>query len=336
MASVRSPFVTLLQEQIWAPAGSAPTPKATPAVRSNRSYQRERIAWQRFADHGPQNAVRRRIADQNSAQQRLGVVGEHQLGVRLVDGVIDHHLEAARGDGHRIAEAGHVDAEQFELGGHVGLGKLRGTAEQAVRDDLCAGVAGADEAVAPALDRGHFADRIDAAISCGAGEIGEYAAALGDLETGFAGQLVARTHARRKDHHAGFDDGAVTQRHQDRSTLAGLDRGRADADVDVDAQLSDHPAQQRAACLVELLRHQPRGHLDYVGVQSERTQRIGGFESEQAAANDHSGRRMARRECGHRVGADRIEIVERAVALAARSIPVTRTPSRSRTWPSPA
>ena len=123
-----------------------------------------RVTGQRLADHRPQHAVRRGVADQDAAEQRLGVVGEHQLGVGLVDGVVDHHLEAVRRDAHRVAEAGHVDAEQLELGRQVGFGELRGAAEQPVRDDLGAGVAGADQAVAAALDRGHLADRVDVGI----------------------------------------------------------------------------------------------------------------------------------------------------------------------------
>jgi hypothetical protein len=36
-----------------------------------------------------------------------------------------------------------------------------------------------------------------------------------------------------------------------------------------DAEVGDHPAQQRPSCLVELLCHQPWRHLDNVGVQTE-------------------------------------------------------------------
>ena len=196
MASVRSPLVTLLHEQICAPAGSAPTPNAgTAAVGSGRRDQRQRIAGQLFADHRPQHPVRRRVADQDAAQQRLGVVGEHQLGVGLVDRVVDDDLEAVRRDAHRVAEAGHVDAEQLELGRHVGLGELRGAAEQPVRDHLGAGVAGPDQAVAAALDRGDLADRIDVGILVRAGQIGEHAAAVGDRQAGRRGP-VRRAAAR--------------------------------------------------------------------------------------------------------------------------------------------
>ncbi len=119
-------------------------------------------------------------------------------------------------------------------------------------------------------------------------------------------------------------DRAVTQRHAtdsiaDARPCAAIDDG-ADPDVHVDAEVGDHPAQQRTACLVELLGHQPRRHLDDVGVQAERAQRVGGFQAEQAATDHHADRRLARGERGHRVGADRVEVVERAIDVAARQV----------------
>ena len=121
---------------------------------------------------------------------------------------------------------------------------------------------------------------------------------------GVAGQLVAGTHTRREDHQAGIDERPVAQRHPHRVVLGGppdgpialcrLDALGADADVHGDAQLADHPAQQCAAGLVELLGHQPRRHLDDVGVQPERAQRVGGLQAEQAAADHHARRRLAR------------------------------------------
>ena len=94
----------------------------------------------------------------------------------------------------------------------------------------------------------------------------------------------------------------------------------ADADVHRDAQLGDHPAQQCAAGLVELLGHQPRRHLDDVGVQAERAQRVGGLQAQQTAADDHARRRVAGVEGAQRVGADRVEIVEGAVDVARRQV----------------
>ena len=58
------------------------------------------------------------------------------------------------------------------------------------------------------------------------------------------------------------------------------------AGVHGDAELLDVPDQRGAAGVVELHRHQPRRHLDDVGLQAELDQRVGGLEAEQAAA-DH-------------------------------------------------
>ncbi len=88
----------------------------------------------------------------------------------------------------------------------------------------------------------------------------------------------------------------------------------------VDAEVGDHPAEQGAARLVELLGHQPRSHLDDMGVQPERAQRISGFQPEQATADHHADRRTASDEGRLRVGADRVEVVEGAVDVAARQV----------------
>ena len=88
----------------------------------------------------------------------------------------------------------------------------------------------------------------------------------------------------------------------------------------VDAEVGDHPAEQCTTRLVELLGHQPRRHLDDMGVQPERAQRISGFQPEQAAADHHTDRRTTRGEGGLRIGADRVEVVERAVDVAARQV----------------
>ena len=85
MASLRSPLVTLLHEQICAMSGRAPTPNPRPRRGSGRCDQRRGSAGSSLADHRPQHAVGRRIADQDATEQRLGIVGEHEFGVGLVD-----------------------------------------------------------------------------------------------------------------------------------------------------------------------------------------------------------------------------------------------------------
>ena len=72
--------------------------------------------------------------------------------------------------------------------------------------------------------------------------------------------------------------------------------------------------------LIELLGHQSRRHLDDVRRQAEGAQRVGGFQTEQATADDDSDRCVARVEGTLRIGADRVEVIESAVDMAARQI----------------
>ena len=102
--------------------------------------------------------------------------------------------------------------------------------------------------------------------------------------------------------------------------LHGLDRFGADVDAHRDAQFGDHPAQQRAAGLVDLLVHQSRRPLDDVGAQPEPAQRVGGFQAEQAAADHDTDRRVARGEGAKGVVADRVEVVKGAVDVAGRQV----------------
>ena len=111
----------------------------------------------------PQRRVRGRVADQDAAQQRLRVVGDAPVWRRSLGRVVEHDLEAPSVAPMRVAEAGHVDAEQLELGRQVRARELRRAAEQTVGDHLGGGVARRDQPVAAALDRGHLADRVDVA-----------------------------------------------------------------------------------------------------------------------------------------------------------------------------
>ena len=173
--------------------------------------QRQRITRQLARDHRAQHAVGGCIADQDAAEQRLGVIGEHQLGVGLLHRVVDDDVEAVGGAPLRVSEAGDVDAEELELRGHVGVTELGLTPEQAVGDHLGAGVAGADQAVAASFDRGHLADRIDAGIACHTCGIGQDPTALRQLQTGLPTQFVARPDACCEDHQAGLQTAAVVE-----------------------------------------------------------------------------------------------------------------------------
>ena len=83
--------------------------------------------------------------------------------------------------------------------------------------------------------------------------------------------------------------------------------------MDVDTQAADHPAQQRTAGLVELDRHQPGRHLDDMRRHPERAQCVGRFQAQQTAPDDDGVAGAAHRERRAHIGADRIEVVQRAV-----------------------
>lgn len=93
----------------------------------------------------------------------------------------------------------------------------------------------------------------------------------------------------------------------------GLNGFGASANMDGDPEVSDHASEQGAAGLVDLLGHQSGHHLDDVRLQPELAQRIGGFESQKAASDDHSGVGVSRVQCVLGAGADRVEVVEGAV-----------------------
>ncbi len=81
-------------------------------------------------------------------------------------------------------------------------------------------------------------------------------------------------------------------------------------------ELGDHPGQQPAAGLVDLSGHQARHHLNDVCFQPKLAQSVGGFQSQQAAADHHTGGivTVVTGELGG--GADRVEVVQRAVDVA--------------------
>ncbi len=77
--------------------------------------------------------------------------------------------------------------------------------------------------------------------------------------------------------------------------------------VHADTQRLDARLQRRAAGIVQLHRHQPRGELDHVGFQAERLECVGRFQAEQASADHHT---AACAGCGR---ANAVEILEGAV-----------------------
>ena len=114
------------------------------------------------AQHGAQGGVGRGVADEDAAEQGLGIVGGDDLLVDAAGGVGVDDLERVLGAGEGVAEAGDVDAGELELGGGVEAGEGRVAAVQPVRDDFGHRVGRGHEAQAHAAEVGDLADRPDA------------------------------------------------------------------------------------------------------------------------------------------------------------------------------
>ncbi len=264
------------------------------------------------ADHGAQDAVRRRVADQDAAEQleaAVVVLLDDELLVDAGHRVSEDQLQAVVARAEGVAEGGDVDAEQLELGGHVGAGEGTGrAAEEGVDDDLGHRVAGRDQAVHPAARRGALADRPDVLVRAAALLVDQHAAALGDVEAGLAGDRVAGADAGGEDDQVEGQGVLVLELDAgDLPVGVAVDQLGHHAGVDGEAELLDVPLEGRATGVVDLHRHQPRRHLDHVGLHAELVQRVGRLQAEQSTTDDRAGPRALRRL------ADRLEVLDRAV-----------------------
>ena len=259
------PAETLLQEHRMASSGSSVSGGVAAAGRGEVGAG---LGGQLAAEHGAQGGVGRGVADEDAAEQGLGVVGDDDLLVDAAGGVGVDDLERVLGAGEGVAEAGDVDAGELELGGGVEAGEGRVAAVQAVGDDLGHRVGGGHEAQAHAAEVGDLADRPDAGDLRGAVVGDDDAAALAELELlrcalCGAEQLVAGPHADRDDHEVGVDDPAVG--HEDAGDLAvvvGEDLGGEHPAVDGEALGLDEPAERLPGALVQLGVHEPRRAVD--------------------------------------------------------------------------
>ena len=132
------------------------------------------------------------VADEDAAEQGLGIVGGDDLLVDAAGGVGVDDLERVFGAGESVAEAGDVDAGELELGGGVEAGEGRVAAVQPVRDDFGHGVGRGHEAQAHAAEVGDLADGPDAGDLRGAAVVDDDAAARAELE-----RLLCALGARR-------------------------------------------------------------------------------------------------------------------------------------------
>jgi len=98
--------------------------------------------------------------------------------------------------------------------------------------------------------------------------------------------------------------------------LNGFNGFGARPDVYGDPEFGDHPGQQRAPALVDLLGHQSRHHLDDVCLQPELAQRIRSLESQQSATDHHPRIGVTGLQRALGTGADGVEVVKRAIHMA--------------------
>jgi len=265
-----------------------------------RQDQRGRIGRQldavlRVLQQGVVVAV---VTDQHRAEHGLAIGGYHQSTVAGT-GLVDETVTARAGCGAvGIADGADVDAEQLELGRHVGaveglvgfLGQLRGdTARHAV--------ARCNQAEHAAVPAGALADGEDRRIRGAAFAVDHDAAARSDLQLRDMAEGVLRADAGGKHDQVGFEEFAVGEVHPPGVVLAGNDLLGGARQVHADAQRLDARLQCRTAFAVQLHRHQARGEFDDMGFQSERLQRVGCFQPEQTAANHHTAN-QGRRGCG--------------------------------------
>ena len=238
-----------------------------------------------------QCAVRLGVADQDAAEQGA-VAADDELLVETGAGVGVDDVQAVVGGAVRVAEGRHVDTEQLELGGHVGAGEGR-----LVLGDGRGGrqrllVAGRDQAVdLPVGGQRALADGEDALVGEGAALfVDGDATAFADGETAVPGELVTGPDAGAEHHHVGGQHGPVGQLHAgDPAGAVGDDLLGAHARVDAEPHALDGAQQCRAAAVVDLHRHQPRGELHDVGDEPEPLQRARGLQAEQPAADHRTG-----------------------------------------------
>ena len=135
------------------------------------------------------------------------------------------------------------------------------------------------------------------------------------VEVGGTRELVPRAHADREHDDIRPLVGAVPELESgDLPRAVRIETGRAGAGLDADAATFDQSLEGVSAAEVELGRHEPVRRLHDGGRDIEALQRAGGFEAEQAAADDGSGERPPEfRGAALDEGAQTLDVVERAV-----------------------
>ncbi|MCY1343047.1 hypothetical protein D9M69_290550 [compost metagenome] len=229
------------------------------------------------------------VAHQHRTQGLLAVGGYHQAAI-AGGGFVDEAVAAgARQRAVGVADGAHVNAQQLQLGGHVGANERIGVLAAELRGDAAGHlVAGGDQAVDAAVPGGALTDGKDVRVRGQALAVDGHAAARTQFQAALAGQGVLRADAGGEDDQVGFEEILTGEVHPVAIFLAGADGLGGFREMHPHAQCFDARLECLAALVIELHRHQARGEFHHVGVEAEGLQRIGGFQAQQAAAHHHA------------------------------------------------
>ena len=263
---------------------------------------------------GRKRRVRRGVADEDAAEQRLRVVGHDELLVQAARRVGVDDLERLLGAREGVAEARDVDARELQLRRVVDARELGRAAEDPVGHDLRHRVRRRDETGAASLEARDLADRPDVRGGCRARRVDRNAAARTQLEAEVARELVARADADGEDDEVGVD--APPVRALDSHDRAVFDEHCCGtrAEMESDALGRDDPAERATGALVELRGHEPAAGVHDRGIRTELGEAACRLQSEEAAARDEHARR-ATVPLGEfaGLGDQRVHVVDRAV-----------------------
>jgi hypothetical protein len=230
-------------------------------------------------------AAVRGVAVQAGADEAVAL--DDELLVDPAPRVVEHDLLGARAAG-EVAGREQVDAGDLELGAGGAAGVAADAELRQVRGThLGLLEQRGHQAVGHAAVRRAFAHRIDARVGHGLQRVGDDHAALAQ-KAGALGQRRAGPDARGHHHQVGRDLAPVLEAHRHYAAVAVGQQGLGvRADLEADAALLQRPLQQPASGLVELALHQPRHDVDDGDLHAAPHQAVGGFQPEQAAADDH-------------------------------------------------
>jgi hypothetical protein len=113
-----------------------------------------------------------------------------------------------------VADGADIDAQQLELGRHVGPGEFPGRLAQQQRRHIARhAVARSNQAEHAAVPRGAFTDGEDAWVAGAAVIVDHHATARGDLQAAGTAQGVLRADAGREHDQVGFQVFATVEIH---------------------------------------------------------------------------------------------------------------------------